>query len=169
MSEKDKNTEKDNKNLEQNKSDEPLSHIAKVMITGFFGGVFWSIIGYLAYYFNFTELGPSLILQPWALGNWKNEATGQWIGIIIIGLLSIGVALIYNVFLKNIPKVWPSILFGVALWLIVFYILNPIFPNLESVRDFSRNTILTTICLYVLYGVFVGYSISYDAEQMKQT
>lgn len=165
---RDKNTEKNNPNYEQNKKDEPLSHIVKVMIIGFFGGVFWSLIGYIAYFFNFTDLGPSLILQPWAAGDWKNETIGHWIGIIIIGLLSVGVALIYNVFLKNTQKIWPSIFFGIALWAIVFYILNPIFPNLESVREFSRNTIVTTICLYILYGVFVGYSISYDAEQMKQ-
>ncbi|HHY73077.1 MAG TPA: hypothetical protein GX497_07610 [Bacillus bacterium] len=159
---------KNNPALEQNKEDEPLSHLSKVVIIGFIGGVFWSLIGYLAYYFNFTEMGPSLILQPWAIGDWKYETTGHWIGIIVIGLLSIGVALVYNVFLKNTQKIWPSILFGVVLWLIVFYLLNPIFPKLESVREFRINTIITTICLYILYGVFVGYSISYDAEQMKQ-
>lgn len=164
----DKTVERNNPKLEQNKNEKPLSHLSKVMIIGFFGGIFWSFIGYIAYYFNFTELGPSLILQPWAIGDWKNETIGQWIGIIVIGIISIGAALLYNVFLKNTQKIWPGILFGVALWAIVFYILNPIFPNLESVREFSINTIITTICLYILYGVFVGYSISYDAEQMKQ-
>ncbi|WP_458412535.1 YqhR family membrane protein [Schinkia sp. CFF1] len=162
------NEDKNNPNLEQNKGDAPLSHMSKVIMIGFLGGVFWSLIGYIAYYFNFTKLGPSLILQPWTIGAWKYGTIGQWIGIILIGLFSIGAALIYNVFLKNTQKIWPGMLFGIALWLLVFYVLNPIFPNLESVREFGRNTIITTLCLYILYGVFVGYSISYDHEQMKQ-
>jgi len=160
--------EKENPQLEQNKKEPELSHLSKVMIIGFFGGVFWSLIGYIAYFFNFTDMGPSLVLEPWAVGAWKVKTAGHWVGIFIIGLLSIGVALIYNLFFKNIRKIWPSILFGVALWFIVFYLLNPMFPNLESVRDFSKNTIITTLCLYILYGVFVGYSISYDVEQMKR-
>lgn len=154
--------------LEQNKGEESLSHLAKVMITGFVGGAFWSLIGYIAYLFNFTELGPALILEPWAIGDWKNETTGHLIGVIVIGLLSIGAALLYNLLLKNTETLWVGILFGIALWAFVFYLLNPIFPNLESVNEFSRNTIITTICLYILYGVFVGYSISYDAQLIKK-
>lgn len=169
MAEKQETREKNNPHFEQNKQGEELSHLSKVIITGFVGGAFWSLIGYFAFYFNFTEMGPALILEPWAIGEWKEGMTGHMIGIIAIGILSIGVAIIYNLLFRNIPKLWPSILFGVALWAFVFYLLNPIFPKLESVNDLSRNTIITTICLYVLYGAFVGYSISYDTEQMKQT
>lgn len=168
MAEKQENNEKNNPKFEQNKSGEELSHITKVIITGFVGGVFWSIIGYMAYYFNFTELGPALILEPWAIGEWKDRTIGQIIGIVAIGVLSIGAAIIYNALFKKFVKLWISMLFGVALWAFVFYLLNPIFPNLEAVNDLSRNTIITTICLYILYGAFVGYSISYDAEQMKE-
>ncbi|WP_102345627.1 YqhR family membrane protein [Bacillus sp. Marseille-P3661] len=160
---------RDNKELEQNKKDQPMSHMQKVIVTGFFGGVFWSLIGYIAHYFNFTELGPALILQPWAIGDWKNDFMGHFIGILVIGIISIGAALLYNAFLSKFQKLWPGILFGVALWIIVFYLLNPIFPDLEEVQDFKRNTIITTICLYILYGVFVGYSISYDANDVPQS
>ncbi|WP_017755741.1 YqhR family membrane protein [Calidifontibacillus oryziterrae] len=160
--------DKKNDNLEQNSKNEELSHMTKVIITGFVGGVFWSFIGYIAYYFNFTEMGPALILQPWAFGEWKNDTAGHLLGIVAIGIVSIGAAILYNAVFRNILKLWPSIVYGIVLWIFVFYLLNPIFPNLEEVKEFNRNTIITTVCLYVLFGVFVGYSISYDAEQTKK-
>lgn len=153
--------------LEQNQKEDPMSHMSRTILIGLFGGVFWSLMGYLAYYFNFTEVGPALALNPIALGEWKNEALGQWIGIAVIGLLSIIVAVIYNALLKSIQSMWAGLIYGAVIWGVVFYILNPIFPGLPPVNELELNTIITTICLYVLFGVFVGYSISYD-EQEKQ-
>ena len=63
---------------------------------------------------------------------------------------------------------WGGILYGVVLWLIVFYGVNPLLPNLESVSHLERNTIITTLCLYILYGVFIGYSISFETQEMNR-
>ncbi len=43
-----------------------------------------------------------------------------------------------------------------------FYLLQPVFPNIPPLTDLNMYTIVSTICLYILYGTFVGYSISYD-------
>ncbi|MCA1030702.1 hypothetical protein LCL95_06540 [Bacillus timonensis] len=160
--------QKQDQKLEQNKKEQPMSFLAKVIVTGLFGGIFWSLLAYFSYIFSFTEISPNLVLQPWAVGDWKDGTLGQFIGISIIGLLSIGVALIYYAFLKKFQSIWAGIFFGVALWAIVFYVLNPIFPDLKSVAELERNTIITTICFYVLYGVFIGYSISFEASEMNQ-
>lgn len=160
--------EKNNSKLEQNQHEEPMSHMARVLVIGFFGGVFWSFIGYIAYYFNFTEVGPALVLTPLALGEWKNDVTGQMVGIIIIGLISIAVAIVYNAFFRKNQNLWGPIIFGLIVWGIVFYLLNPIFPGLNEVGNLEVNTIITTICLYVLYGVFIGYSIFYDANEVTE-
>lgn len=154
--------------LEQNQHEEPMSFNGKVAVIGFFGGVFWSAIGYLAHFFNFTKISPNLVLSPWTVGEWEKGALGNVIGILLIGLLSILVAFLYSTLFKKINKMWPGFLLGILLWLIVFYIFNPIFPGLQSVSDLDRNTVMTTICLYLLYGVFVGYSISFDANELNQ-
>jgi hypothetical protein len=153
---------------EQNKRERPMSILMKVVITGFVGGVFWSLLGYLAYFFHFTEISPNMILFPWVAGDWKYGKLGNYIAIFLIGLLSILVALIYYVALKQIKGMWGGILYGVVLWLIVFYGLNPLFPNLEAVSHLERNTIITTLCLYILYGVFIGYSISFEMQEMNR-
>nr|WP_257008361.1 YqhR family membrane protein [Bacillus sp. FJAT-45350] len=152
--------------LQQNKREETMSYNGKVAVIGLFGGLIWSMIGYLAFFLNFMRVGPALVLMPWALGNWKDGYMGQLVGIFIISLLSILVAFLYKLILEKVYSIWAGLGYGVVLWLIVFYLLNPIFPGLKSVANLDLNTILTSICLYILYGVFIGYSISYEYKEM---
>ncbi|THE11287.1 hypothetical protein E1I69_15640 [Bacillus timonensis] len=159
--------EKKNPELEQNKHDGEMSLIGKVVVIGLFGGIFWSLLSYFTYVFHFTELSPNLILKPWILGDWKNHMLGQFIGILVIGLISIGVALLYYAFLKKFQSMWVGAIFGIVLWLIVFYVFNPIFPDIKTVAELERNTVITTICFYILYGVFIGYSISFEENEMR--
>ncbi|WP_099360680.1 YqhR family membrane protein [Fredinandcohnia onubensis] len=159
--------EKKNPELEQNKKNGDMSLMAKVVVIGLFGGIFWSLLSYLTYIFNFTELSPNLILKPWILGDWKNRVLGQFIGIFMIGIISIGVALLYYALLKKFQSIWVGAAFGIALWLIVFYVFNPIFPDIKTVGELERNTVITTICFYILYGVFIGYSISFEENEMR--
>jgi len=147
-------------NVKQN--EESVSFQSSVAIIGFAGGVIWSLLGYLAYFLNFTKVGPSMILMPWALGEWKHGQMGHWIGILVIGVISIGVAFLYRILLARVNKYWPGIFFGAVLWFIVFGWLHPLFENVKSIFVMDLNTLVTTLSLYVLYGLFIGYSISYE-------
>lgn len=154
--------------LEQDQHEKPMSLMAMTVITGLFGGIFWSSIGYLAYVFNFTEIRPNVILEPWTIGTWKEEWLGTVVSIVLIGLLSIGAALIYYFTLKKFTRLYIGIGYGLVLFLLVFFVLNPIFPGIEPFTKLERNTIVTSICLYILFGVFVGYSISYEACEISK-
>ncbi|MFC0561631.1 YqhR family membrane protein [Halalkalibacter alkalisediminis] len=154
--------------MARNRQEEQMSYPIKVALIGFFGGLIWSLIGYFTFYFHFIRVGPALALMPFALGDWKDTYIGQLVGVAVISVLSIGVAFLYRLILQKINKIWVGIGFGLVLWLLVFYVLNPIFPGLKSVQNLDLNTIITSICLYVLYGTFIGYSISYEyAEQQR--
>lgn len=157
----------ENPNLEQNKKEKPISQIGKVIVIGFIGGVFWSLLAYLASILNFTKISPNLILQPIAVGNWKSGTLGEFIGVALIGVLSIGVALVYYAVLKKFKSMYVGMIYGAALWGLVFFLLNPMFPDLQTVFELPRSTIVTSICLYILYGVFVGYSISFDYNELN--
>ncbi|MCZ0754659.1 YqhR family membrane protein [Anoxybacillus sp. J5B_2022] len=159
---------KDNQQLEQNQREQPMALWMKAAITGFVGGVFWSLLGYLAHFFHFTELSPNMILLPWKIGDWKYGKTGNYLAIFLIGVLSIVVALLYYVLLRKMKSMWVGIGYGLALWILVFYVFNPMLPGLRPVSQLERNTIITTICLYILYGLFVGYSISFEAQENEQ-
>ena len=159
--------EKANPNLEQNKKEPPVSSVNKAIVTGFIGGVFWSLLAYFAYILNFTKISPNLILQPFVLGDWKNGMLGNFIGVVLIGILSIGAALIYYAILKRFTSMWVGIIYGAVLFVLVFFLLNPIFPNLQTVFELPRGTVVTTACIYILFGVFVGYSISFDYNELN--
>ncbi|WP_442594828.1 YqhR family membrane protein [Neobacillus sp. D3-1R] len=160
--------EKNNK-LEQEQHEKPMSPLGLAVITGLFGGVFWSSIAYLAYLFHFTKISPNVILEPWTIGDWKEGWLGVVISILLIGILSIGVALIYYFVLRKFTRMWVSILYGILLFLLVFLILNPIFPGIPPFRDLDKDTIVTSICFYILLGVFIGYSISYEESELQKT
>jgi len=151
----------------QSQNSKETSYMLKTVSIGFVGGVFWSFLNYIAYLFHFTEISPNVILQPWALGEWKEKAMGNFVSMIILGIISIVVAILYQVTLKNYMRVWIGMLFGLVLWVLVFYVLNPLFPDIKTVSELDKNTIITSICFYILYGVFVGYSISFEASALN--
>ncbi|WP_138415839.1 YqhR family membrane protein [Aquibacillus sediminis] len=154
-------------NLEQNQHVKPISFLGKALLTGFIGGVLWSCIGGIAAYFNFTSVSPaSFILRSWLQTEWSDGILGQVISILAIGLLSILIALFYYGVMRKVEGIWPSALFGVALWFIVYYLLQPMFPNVPQMTDLDSNTVITTICLFILYGVFIGYSIAYEYKDL---
>jgi hypothetical protein len=155
------------KKLQQNQKEEPMSPAARTAITGLFGGIFWSLLGYLCYLFSFSKIPPNVVLDPWAIGDWKDGTLGQFMAIFILGLLSILVAFGYFASLRKYNKLWIGLLFGLVLWGVVFFVLNPIFPSMGPVKDFDLNTLVTTLCLFVLYGVFVGYSIAFEAAELS--
>ncbi|MDE3839553.1 hypothetical protein C0966_09310 [Bacillus methanolicus] len=156
----------------QNKSghdqrEKPMSFIAMVVWTGLIGGILMSSIAYLAYVFNFTEIHPNVILEPWVNGNWKEEWLGTVISIILIGIVSIGAALIYYAALRKFKSIWIGAAYGIILFLLVFFVLNPIFPGISPFGDLKRDTVITSVCFYILFGVFVGYSISYEENEIQ--
>ena len=138
------------------------SFAGTVAIIGFVGGVFWSAVGKLAYILNLTDVQPNAILDPWASGDWKRGLIGTAISILLIGLASIAAAFIYYWTLRKFLEIWVPALFGAALVPLVFYGLNPILTAIPPAGELSRLTIVTSVCFYILYGVFVGYSISFE-------
>jgi hypothetical protein len=153
--------------LEQNQSEKPMSFIGMVMMTGFIGGLLWSSIAYLCYYFSFTKIEPNIIFEPWAVGDWKDRWIGIALSIIAYGIISIGVALVYYAALRKFRSMWIGAGYGVVLFLAVFLLLKPLFPSMESLTAIDYHTLITTVCIYILYGVFIGYSISYEENELR--
>lgn len=155
-----------NRNIQQDNKERPKSFMSKCVDIGFWGGLIMSTIGYAAYLLNFTDFGPALIFTPLGV-SWQDDALGQVAGIVAIALLSILVALVYKMFFATWYTMWVGAIYGVVIWLCVFFLLNPLFPELGPVTEFDQNTFVTTICLYILYGVFTGYSICFEYNEFN--
>lgn len=133
------------------------------LLTGFIGGLLWSSLGVIMYYINFSEVNPKkFILRPWKSVEWTNGWLGDIVTIIILAILSIVVAIIYYILFKRVYSIWIGVIYGSIIWAIIFLLVQPLFPNTKQLIDLSKETIISTVCLFILYGAFIGYSISYD-------
>ncbi|MTH52369.1 hypothetical protein GKZ89_03045 [Bacillus mangrovi] len=146
----------------------PASILGRVALCGFAGGLFWSAMGFIAFYFKLTEISPNMILQPVSAGGWKDGMWGSAASLLIISFLSIGAAFVYYALLKKFHSIWAGILYGIGLWAAVFFLAVPLFPVLKSAAELSSDTTVTVLCLYILYGTFIGYSISYDYQEIMK-
>ncbi|MUV39664.1 uncharacterized protein JNUCC1_03548 [Lentibacillus sp. JNUCC-1] len=149
--------------LEQNKQEDQMTLMSRSLLTGFIGGVLWSLFGVVFYYFNFTEVSPrAFLLRSWLSKEWTSTWLGDLLSVLMVGIISLGTALVYYGLLRKMNTLWAGVAYGAILWGVVFYVLNPIFTNIPLLADMSKETIVSTLCLFILYGTFVGYSISYD-------
>lgn len=163
------NGKKSESDLDQNRQEKQLSQKENIALTGFVGGLFWSILGQISYYFHFTEVGPKVIMMAWASEGWARGFLGTVVALLIHGLVSIPVAFLYYAFLRKVRSLSAVILFGVAIWVIVHLVFVPFFPGMKGIKDMDLNTLVTTLCLYILYGVFIGVSVSFDySERVRQ-
>jgi len=133
------------------------------LFTGFVGGVLFSFLGLVLYYFNFLEISPKAILvRSWLRYAWAGKWPGDLLSLLIAGILSVAAAFIYFVLFRKIISLWIGVMYGFLLWILVFLLITPLLYNIPALRELSVDTIVTSICLYLLYGAFVGFSIAYD-------
>ncbi|AIF66774.1 hypothetical protein GZ22_09055 [Terribacillus saccharophilus] len=138
------------------------------VVTGFVGGVLWSAIALVAHFFHFTDLSVAdFVLRSWVWMPWAETWVAELLSIFIVGILSILIAYLYFLFLKKQQGIIPSIIFGVVLWVLVQLVLAPIIHGVDSAFQADRNANITTMCLYLLYAVFIGYSISFEYQQSQ--
>ncbi|MCP3032987.1 YqhR family membrane protein [Halobacillus sp. A1] len=154
---------------EQSKKEPPHSVLAKSLTVGFVAGVLWSGIGALSYYFHFSEVSAaSFVFRSFWETEWTSSLLGEILAVIIVGLLSVLTALIYYTALKSMNGIWPGLLFGLVIFVGIYFGLNPIFDAVPHWRELSVDSIVTNLCLFILYGVFIGYSISYEFHEYNQ-
>lgn len=135
---------------------------------GFFGGLFASMIAYVVHFLNFIPFGPAVILQMlplYTVTPWMRGPAGHFIGMLVISFFSIGFAFLYYVLLRKLETAWVGIGYGLALWVILFLGLNQVIPGVKTVGALGLNTNITLICIFIIYGLFVGYSISYEYKE----
>ncbi|MEH7612816.1 YqhR family membrane protein [Gottfriedia acidiceleris] len=179
--EKDMQGQENNQNQDQNQSKSQNEYLVqggdgdskgnknfnKIASIGFFGGIFWSSVLLVLSYFDFTQIGPNFVLERIKLGKWANGYIENLISIVGIGIISIIIAFIFYFIGRKFNGVLPGIFFGLLLWVIVFILLGKIAFDLKAIKDYSSDTTVTTICLFILYGTFIAYSVSFAFQEQK--
>lgn len=129
---------------------------------GFFAGLIWGGLKIVENYFHFTSLPPGFLVEPFYkhsyLMTWRGYITG-WLAFII---LSIGASLIYALLFAKAKGPWVGVVYGVIWWVLIFLLIGPITGMTNWIAYIDLNTIFTEACVFILWGLFIGYSISFE-------
>lgn len=140
----------------------------RAVIIGLVGGLLLGVFLWIGFHFNFTEIAPkTYLLKPWVDAGWVDRFFGHVVAILITCVVSLIPTVIYYSLLQKINSMWVGVGYGILLWGILFFLLQPMIPRTRSMMELSADTWVTTICTFILYGLFVGYSISYDYHEKE--
>ncbi|CAM3788588.1 YqhR family membrane protein [Cohnella lubricantis] len=132
------------------------------VIVGAFAGLFWGLARWLAAGFKFTMVPQAFLADPFVRRNVLASAGWQWIGLLLFIAMSVVAALVYWLLLGRLRGPWPGIAFGAAWWALLFLVLGPRTGLAEPVQTLGWPTIITELCLYIIWGLFIGYSIAFE-------
>ena len=110
-----------------------------------------------------------MLLDPWALGDWKDKGIGVIVSIFLIGVLSIVVGLLYYVLLKKFKTIWIGFAYGLLWWAIVFVVLNPLFPNLKTIESFQLTQLFhpSVFIFYMVYSSDIPFLLKRQSFKQK--
>lgn len=138
---------------------------------GFFAGLIWGGMRWLMYEFHFTVVVPSFIIEPFFLHRYLITLQGLvigWAGFIVFSILT---AILYTTMFRHIVGPWLGIIYGFVWWCLLFIIPGPQFGLMIPIWNTTWNTVWTELCLMIVWGLFIGYSISteFNQEQARET
>jgi len=129
---------------------------------GFFAGLIWGGLKLVEYLMKFTTIVPGFLLNPFVrlsyLKTWQGLIVG-WLSFILFSMIA---ALLYGWLMRKMSGPWYGFGYGVFWWGVLYLLIGPFTGMVPSVTKMDVNTFFTDVCLFVLWGLFIGYSISME-------
>jgi uncharacterized membrane protein YagU involved in acid resistance len=129
---------------------------------GFYAGLIWGAVKIIENYFHFTTIVPGFLVEPFFkhefLMSWQGVLTG-WAFFIVFSVIA---AFVYMIVLSKVKGPWMGILYGAAWWGLLYLLIGPLAGMMYWVNKLDWNTIITDFCLFLLWGLFIGYTISLE-------
>ncbi|MCQ6558172.1 YqhR family membrane protein [Paenibacillus mendelii] len=129
---------------------------------GFFAGLFWGVVHWLLYNIHFTTVIPGFLIEPFFRHAFLKTGWGQVAGIGSFIVFSIVATYLYMLVFGRLSGPRWGILYGAIWWLIIFIGIGPLMNLTERVNKIGYDTIATEISVYVLWGLFIGYTIAFE-------
>lgn len=129
---------------------------------GFFAGIIWSIVHWLFYLMKFTLVIPGYLAEPFFQRAFLNTWFGLAVSIGAFIVFSIAAAFIYQFALVRFKGPWMGLAYGAAWWFILFVVIGPWLGMMDPLHKIGWNSIISELCLYLLWGIFIGYSVAFE-------
>lgn len=129
---------------------------------GFFAGLIWGLIHWIAYEFNLTETLPGFLLEPFFLSSYLKSGWGLVLGIASFIVFSIVATYLYYFLFGRIRGPWAGMIYGIVWWAVWFVFAGPWLKMVKPVTLIGWDTLITEFCIYLLWGLFIGYTVAYE-------
>jgi hypothetical protein len=129
---------------------------------GFFAGLIWGTLRWFLYTLHFTKVIPGFLADPFFRIAFLKTGWGHVVGVGSFIVFSIIAALVYYVILGRIAGPWPGLIYGALWWCFWFAAFGPVLAMMEPAYKIGYNTLATEFSIFLLWGLFIGYSIAYE-------
>lgn len=143
----------------ENAKTSPAAYILKI---GFFAGLIWGFVRWAAVAMNFTRVPAAFLADPWVRRSALASPYWQIAGFALFILMSIAAAFLYFAFLKPLRGPVPGLVFGFVWWAVLFLGIGPIIGAVPALNKIGSNSLITDLCIFLVWGLFIGYSIAYE-------
>ena len=132
--------------------------------------VWWNLLGRDLVFPSYIFIhGGGTELFPFTICVWKLErgCMGQCVRNSVYGTSFNFDRLLYKAFFAKFEGIIAGIIYGLFWWALLFLGMGLMAPVIKSALHLPKETIVTTICIFILYGVFIAYSVSYAVNSNK--
>jgi len=150
------------KTEDRNNSQEHTGVWSFALQIGIFAGLIWGAVRAGAAYFKFTKIPASFMAKPFVAASYVQSSVGFWMGWLTFILFSIIAALLYAALFRKVRGYWAGLVYGTAWWALIVLLVGPATGMMKWIYRYDWNTIITDFCLYIVWGLFIGYSISFE-------
>ncbi|HLR73373.1 MAG TPA: YqhR family membrane protein [Pseudogracilibacillus sp.] len=131
-------------------------------LIGLFGGLFTILFLFIIHYFNMIEFN---LFTPWKKLMLKGS-TMKWydyfFSVFSYSVVSIIIAFIYYGFGKRRMHWDIGALYGILLGVITYIFLPILLYDQHLLNEYALKTHISFFVSIILFGIFIGYSISYE-------
>lgn len=143
-----------------------MFQILNTLLAALFAGFLIGILQLLLFYFNMIEIDPKSIVESVVFFEVRGNLLTYILYLVINMLISLIIATVYYFLLKRTKGWLPGAIYGIILWVIFYCFLPFIIVNDMLWNIYQSETTVISLCMSLLYGIFIGYSISYNYNNM---
>jgi len=129
---------------------------------GFFAGLIWGLIRWLAVALHFTKVPAAFLADPWVRRSELAHVSWQFVGFLLFVVMSMLAALIYYGLLRRYRGPVPGLVFGALWWAVLYAGIGPVIGLVPPLQRIGWDSLITDFCLFVCWGLFIGYSIAFE-------
>lgn len=137
---------------------------------GCFAGLIWGGVKALFFYMQFTEVVPGYLVEPFFKNEFLHTQPGYYVGWASFIGLSLFATIIYTLAFRKLRGPVPGLIYGIAWWGLLFAWVGPWLDMLPPLAELPAMTIISEFCLYLLWGLFIGYTAAeeYTDERARE-